>query len=229
MSQASEVFDKVKDFMGGTVFRTINEINLLMPDSILFGSLLMYFLTQNVAFGIFGIFVFETVLSHKIISWIASQSLGPSRPTDMNCRAGFKTSQFSVERMISHDNYPSYSVFSIGSIATYLALATKEFTPTLNAMGTEWASRTMMAYIFIGLVVACFIIIRAFTCESIGEIVIALSLALLVGSIFFYINKSVFGIEGMNFLGLPYMVSKESQGSPIYVCAADVEDDKKTA
>jgi hypothetical protein len=29
----------------------------------------------------------------------------------------------------------------------------------------------------------------------------------------------------MNFLGLPYMVSKESTGSPIYVCAADTNSD----
>ena len=45
---------------------------------------------------------------------------------------------------------------------------------------------------------------------------------------FYYVNKSVFGEESMNFLGLPYMVSKESQASPIYVCAAE-KDDPTTA
>lgn len=224
MSEQPTVWTKFKDFMGGTVIKTIAEINLLMPDSILFGSLLMYFLTQNMAFGIFSIFVFETVLSHKIISWVASQAVGPSRPSDLKCRAGYKTPQFSVERMFSHDNYPSYSVFSVTSIATYLALATKDFSATLSAMGPEWASRTVMAYTFIGIVLGVFILFRFMNCESVGEIAIAAVLAVMVGAIFFYVNKSVFGQEGMNFLGLPYLVSKESQGSPIYVCAADSQE-----
>ena len=46
-------------------------------------------------------------------------------------------------------------------------------------------------------------------------------MAVIVGVIFFYINKAIFGVEAMNFLGLPYLVSKESEGSPIYVCAKD--------
>ena len=49
----------------------------------------------------------------------------------------------------------------------------------------------------------------------------AVFFAVIAGSIFFSLNKKVFGIESINFLGLPYMVSKESEGHPIYVCAAD--------
>ena len=119
------LWSKFKDFMGGTVIKTITEIHMLMPDSILFGSLLMYFLTQNMAFGIFTIFIFETVLSHKLISWVASQSVGVSRSVDLQCRSGYKTPQFSPQRMFSHEPYPSYGIFAITSIATYLGLATK--------------------------------------------------------------------------------------------------------
>jgi hypothetical protein len=61
------VWSKFKDFMGGTVINTITEIHMLIPDSILFGSILMYFLTQNMSFGIFAIFIFETVISHRLI------------------------------------------------------------------------------------------------------------------------------------------------------------------
>lgn len=215
------LWSKFKEFMGGTVIKTITEIHMLMPDSILFGSLLMYFLTQNMAFGIFGIFIFETVLSHKLISWVSSQSVGSSRSADIQCRVGYKTPQFSVDRMFSHDSYPSYGVFAITSIATYLGLATKEFSNTLNAMGDEWSSRSVVAYTFIGLVLATFIITRLWNCDTMGEVLMAFSLALVSGTIFFYLNKSIFGEESMNFLGLPYLVSKESQGSPIYVCSAE--------
>jgi hypothetical protein len=218
------LWNKFKDFMGGTVVKTITEIHMLMPDSILFGSLLMYFLTQNKAFGIFGIFIFETVLSHKMISWVSSQAVGPSRPADVQCRPGYKTPQFKAERMFSHDTYPSYGVYSVTAIATYLGLATKEFSNTLNAMGPEWSSRSKMAYTFIALVLFAFIAARAWSCDSIGEIAVAFIMALVAGTIFFYVNKTIFGEEAMNFLGLPYMVSKESQGSPIYVCAAEKQE-----
>ncbi len=215
------LWTKFKDFMGGTVIKTITEIHLLMPDSILFGSLLMYFLTQNMAFGIFGIFIFETVLSHKLISWVSSQAVGSSRSADLQCRVGYKTPQLNPERMFSHDSYPSYGVYAITSIATYLGLATREFSNTLDAMGSEWSSRSTVAYTFIGLVLATFIAARIWNCDSMGEVLMAFTMALVAGGIFFYINKAIFGEEAMNFLGLPYLVSKESQGSPIYVCSAD--------
>lgn len=221
MSAENTLWDKLKSFMSGTVIKTITEIHMLMPDSILFGSLLLYFLTQNIAFGVFGIFIFETVLSHRLISWTSSQTVGQSRPVDIQCRPGFKTPQFSVQRMFGHESYPSYGAFSITAIGTYLALATKEFSNTMNAMGPEWAWRATAAYSFIGLVVAAFLIARFANCDSIGELMIASVFAIISGFVFFHLNKTIFGEESMNFLGLPYMVSKDSQGAPIYICAAE--------
>ena len=116
-----------KNFMGGTVIKSITEIHMLMPDSILFGSILMYFLTQNMSFGIFAVFIFETVLSHKMINWISSQAIGPSRSsTEIQCRSGYKIPQFNIDKIFSHDPYPSYGLYSVSAIGTYLALATSE-------------------------------------------------------------------------------------------------------
>jgi hypothetical protein len=220
--QQPDVWTKFKDFMGGTVISTINEIYRLIPDSILFGSILLYFLTQNIAFGIFAVFIFETVISHRFISWMFSQTVNSSRSTiDIKCHTGYRTPRFDVHRMFLHESYPSYGVFSITAIGTYLGLAMSEFSSTLNAMGPEWASRSTVAYALITTVLVAFAIVRWTGCDSLSEIVIAAVLAIIVGVTFFYANKALFGAESMNFLGLPYMVSKESQGSPIYVCAAE--------
>jgi multisubunit Na+/H+ antiporter MnhG subunit len=217
------LWDKFTDFMGGTVLKTITEIHMLMPDSILFGSILMFFLTQNLPFGIFAFFIFETVLSHKLIGWVLSQASGPSRSSDnIHCRAGYKVPRFDVERIFSHDQYPSYAVYSISAIGTYLALATSEFSRTADEMGPEYASMSKVAYTFISLVIAAFIFARWNYCDNnISEILIALFMAVIVGITFFYINKAVFGKESMNFLGLPYLVSKDEDGSPIYVCSKE--------
>jgi hypothetical protein len=77
------------------------------------------------------------------------------------------------------------------------------------------------------LIVCTFILTRIFLSgcdDTLGEIIIATVLAVIVGYIFFYLNKSLFGAESMNFLGLPVLASKgtDSNGNPneIYVCAS---------
>ena len=222
--QEPGLWGKFMSFMGGTVIKSITEIHMLMPDSILFGSILMYFLTQNISFGIFAVFIFETVLSHKLISWVSSQAVGSSRSSDIQCRVGYKTPQFKPERMFSHDPYPSYGVFSITAIATYLGLATKEFSSTLDAMGDDWMLRKKVAYSFAAIVPLIFIYFRWRNCDTIGDIIAAVAMAMIAGAIFFYINKSIFGEEAMNFLGLPYLVNKNEEGAPIYICSADKQD-----
>ena len=219
-AQPTTGMDHFTNFFQSSIIGTITEIHALMPDSILFGSLLMYVLTQNIAFGVFTIFVLETIFSHKLISWIITQTVGPSsRSIDVKCRSGYKTHEYSISRIFSHDPYPSYGVFSLTSIATYLGLATSNFSDTMKQMGPEWEGRSMVCYFFIGLVLMIYITGRLSYCDSFSEVVIAFLLAVGIGGLFFFINKTLMGDEVMNFLGLPYMVSKQSEGKDIYVCS----------
>lgn len=213
----------IRDVMYQNIINTVTEIHALIPDSLLFGSLLFYFLTQNLSFGIFAVFIVEAVISHRIIGGVMSQTTGPSRPAEMGCRAGFKTPRVTgMDRGFDHPSYPSYSVFSITSIATYLMLAMREFSSTLDAMGSpDWSSRSLVAYICTALLVLAFVVARLWTCDTSGEVFIAMVCAILVGGIFFGVNKALFGKESMNFLGLPYMVDKAAKGDAIYVCAPE--------
>jgi hypothetical protein len=203
-----------------TLYASVVEIQSLIPDSVLFGSLLLYFLTHHLAFGIFAVFLMEVVGSHRLVAWLFSQATGPTRSSGpIQCRAGFKTPQYQYPRIFSHDAYPSYSIFSVTAIATYLGLSTSTFSSTMNQMGKEWATRSTVAYSFIALFLLAFGLARLFTCESASEILIAMVIAILTGFIFFVVNKAIFGIESVNFLGLPYLVRKDEEGHPIYVCS----------
>lgn len=225
-SQGITLWDKLMSFMSGSVLVALDEIQRLMPDSILFGTLVMYILTSNVSFGIFGVFIFEMLTSHKLISWTFSQTTGDVRAKVTNeCRSGFRTPRFDISRMFTGNYYPSEGVFSIASIGTYLGLAMGGFRETLKTMGAEWCSRFSVAIGFIITFTALFIITRFWrNCETFGEISVATVLGILVGLVFYFVNKSVFGQESMNFLGLPYLVQKDQQGSPIYVCTATKGD-----
>lgn len=208
------------------LFGPVAEIYSLMPDSLLYGSLFLYIITQNLPFGVFSLFIFEMSLIHRFISWMFSESVGPSRPvTNMRCRAGFKIPQYSFQRMFSHEQYPSFSIFSISSIATYMGLSLHEFTETLVEMGPNWSKRMIVGYTLMGCMLFVFLSMRAWHCgEQLGEILVSVFLALIVGFLLFHLHKTLFGIESVNFLGLPYLVRKDEKGKPIYVCAAEELD-----
>ena len=224
MSEQVGTWTVIKNFFNTVLIAPITEIYSLIPDSILFGSIVLYALTQNLSYGIFSIFIMEVIVSHKLLSWVMTQlfeaKLRPS--TNIKCRAGFKTAELDVRRIFRHDQSPSYAIFSMTSIATYLGLSTFEFSDTFEAMGSEWKGRSMTAYIFIAAVLLTFIIARAVGCsEDKSEMAIAFIFALVTGFVFFRLNMMFFDKEAINFLGLPYLSEKAANGAPIYVCAAE--------
>ena len=204
----------------------IGEIYKLMPDSLLFGTLLLYFFTQNLSYGVLAIFIFETVIGHRLVSWIVAQSVGVSRPTGIQnaaekvkCRSGFLSPEYAAGRILNHEPYPSYGLFSISALASYFSLGMHDFTPTLTSMESSWSSRHYVAYGFIAFLLFAVILMRAVSgCEGTGEIVMALAMGVLFGWLGYLLNKTLFGVDAMNFLGLPYMESRNEKGDPIYIC-----------
>jgi hypothetical protein len=204
------------------VVDAVAELHSLLPDSILFGSLFLYFLTHHLAFGVFSLFLVEVIAAHRLTAWLFSQSVGPTKssgPLPLRCRAGFKTIQYQYARIFTHESYPSYSIFSVSAIAAYLGLSTSAFAPTMKEMGADWSMRSTLAYLFIALFLFAFVLTRLFTCEGVTEVLIAVLIGILVGTLSFSIHQAVFGIESVNFLGLPYMIRKDKEGDAIYVCS----------
>lgn len=222
-------WDKIKSFVAGNVLSGTMELIRLIPDSILFGSLFLFALTHNLPFGIFAIFIFELSLSHKLISWVFSQVTGESRPIDpksfSKCYHGYRTPRYDISRMINMNQYPAFGTYSITAIATYIGLAMGSFKQTLNTMGIEWSSRSVVSTIFILLIPALYILLRFLIgCDTIGDMMIAIIFGIMIGLIFYFVNSSLLGQESMNFLGLPMLVNKSDAGSSIYVCASNTDD-----
>ena len=203
----------------GAITSSIAQLHKQMPDSILFGTIFLYLITHNLSFGVFGIFIMEVILSHKLLSWILIQISGPPPTTSEACRVGFRHLRLKIERLNLHNPYPSYGIFSITAMGTYLALATSAFSSTLSQMGKNWEWRAYIAYIFIIITILLLIIVRSVACESLSEIGTAFLLALIIGLLFFTINKALFGMESMNFLGLPFLTNKDDSGDSLYICS----------
>lgn len=207
--------------LGASIAKVTAEIHSMMPDSLLFGSFLLYVLTQHAPFGVFSLFVLELILSHKLVGWVMAQSVGatPDGEQPTACRMGYKIGRMDFRRLFSHSSYPSFGMFSIMGVVTYLSRSMGTFSETLDAMGPVWASRKTVAMIFVVCLVLAVAGGRLYSkCESVGEIFLAAALGVSAGLLFYSLHLSLFGEKGMNFLGLPYLVTKESQGTPIYVC-----------
>ncbi len=226
MSGTPTVFDYVKSFMGTNVLGGTMELIRLIPDSILYGSLFLYILTHNFSFGIFAIFILEMSLSHRLISWVFSQVTGESRSVDpkafSKCYHGYRTPRYEISRMLNLNQYPAFGTYSITAIATYIGLAMGSFKQTLNTMGIEWSSRYAFSMVFILLIPALYILIRYLSgCDTLGEMMVGTVFGIMIALIFYFINSSLCGQESMNFLGLPLLINKSDNGSSIYVCSTE--------
>ena len=201
------------------------QLERLFPDSVLFGSLLLYVITQSVSYGVLAIFFLETSLLHKVISFLCEKAVGHQGPNSskskediLRCRPGFKASRKEWERVFSSDKYPSVSMFYWGSLVAYMSGANYSFVQILQAMGAEWCPRIIFSVTGIIILTVLFAIARM-GCDSFTEIMLAFGLGAVCGLALYFINLNLFGIEAMNFNGLPTLVNKTEMGSSIYVCA----------
>jgi len=212
-----------------TANNSITEIGRLFPDSVLFGSLLLFFMTQNLPYGIFALFMIETSLLHKVVSFLFDKTSGgnPSstnsatkatKNTDAACISGFRGGRIEFERSFTH-TYPSSPMFFLGSIASYLVLVNAAFKETMDEMGQDWSSRFGFGIAMIIIWCAAAIVMRGlYGCDHFSEIGLAFLIGAVLGGGLYIINTKLFGMEGVNFLGLPYLVNKTETGNPLYVC-----------
>ena len=218
------VFEKMRDTLLLPYFNTIIEIQRLFPDSILFGSIILYITTMNSVFGYFAVFLLEVFASHKLLSSFITKITGPLRSESSSgstsaCYPGFRGARKAVERESRFNEYPSISVTSLSAVAVYILSSMIMFSDTLKAMGTEWSTRFGFSVTFIVLICVSTFFYRWFMmCEGFKEIAVGVIFGIAIGVSFFFANTALFGNESVNFLGLPYLVNKTQEGSDMYVC-----------
>jgi hypothetical protein len=206
------------------------ELTALFPDSILFGSLLLYAITQNASFGVLSVFSLEMSVLHKVVSFVYTKTLKQVMPEEekpgkkqnlaeqMRCRPGYKAARLEYERVFAADTPPSLSMFFWGGLVAYMAGSNYSFSAVLDSMQQEWWTRIVVSIVGIALLTFVFIMGRM-ECDSFTEIMIAFFLGIVAGIGCYIVNLNVFGLEGVNFNGLPFLSNKTDTGSPIYVCA----------
>lgn len=222
INTANSLYERMTSLLS-PILASVTELSRLFPDSILFGSIILYAITQNLSYGVFAIFLFESSLAHKLISFMMEQTIGkqpkPNKEDAFKCRTGYRQPRVAFERIFMNDTYPSISIFFMGSILAYLSSAMMAFKETLDTMGPDWKGRYLFAIIMGTLLALAVMISQTLTgCTGYMEAGTAFFAGLLIGACFYAVNNAVFGIESMNFLGLPYLVNKDETNTGIYIC-----------
>jgi len=222
VTAADITYKRVAEFAGG-VGNAVQEIVRLFPDSALFGSIVLYMITQHLPYGVFALFLLESAGLYKAINLITdsigdrpSMKQGTSQQTK-NCRPGFLAPRLEPDRLFMHEGLISMPMFYMTATIAYLLGGTAQFASVLNTMGASWSSRTLVSVIFaILLLVLCYL--RNMGCASHLSLIGAVALGSAAGVFFWFVNSRVFGNESMNFAGLPYLTDKAESSSILYAC-----------
>jgi hypothetical protein len=225
------MWDKWSNVVVNPIMDSARELTGLFPDSVLFTSILFYIITQNISFGVLSVFSLEMSLLHKLVSFVYVKTVGPTEnmatkglkgdaafAADMRCRPGYKAARLEYERIFMSDTPPSLSMFFWGGLLAYLTGSNYSFTQVLISMGQEWWTRLIVSTVGLALLTLVFFLGRG-GCEPFGEILIAFLVGIVAGIVCYIVNLNVFGLEAMNFNGLPLLTNKTQTGSPVYVCA----------
>jgi hypothetical protein len=200
------------------------ELTHLFPDSILFGSFLLYVITQNLSYGVFSLFLFETSVLHRLAGFVIQQTVGDMNESGKACgTSGFGAPRLAMDRVRSIRPQQGLSPFAffMGAILTYLCAAIGQFKESLDVMGPDWSGRFYFVVIMAPLITLTMLILYAVTgCFTWQGGLLAVGAGCLAGGALYILNNALFGAEGMNFLGLPYLVNKSDVGDPIYICSA---------
>jgi len=206
----------------GPIAAGATEITRLIPDSILFGSFLLYVITQNLSYGVFSLFLFETSLLHQLTGFIVQQTVGPVETGKAACVSGFRNPRLALDRMRNQrpQNISPFA-FYIGAILVYVCAAAAQFKETLDVMGPDWSGRFYFVVVMAPIIAAAMLFLYYWSgCYTLAGGGLAIGAGLVAGGVLYFLNQTLFGPEGMNFLGLPFLVSKIGAGGPIYICSA---------
>jgi hypothetical protein len=113
---------------------------------------------------------------------------------------------------------PSYSVYVISFACSYLATSLYMLKDELDVLDL---SNMKQYYISIGSLFTLAFLYLMFRltseCESAGSAISGFVFGAVIGAIIVNINVQIYGKELINFLGIPLLRNKTSDGSPLYI------------
>lgn len=220
--------DVASKYLNATLLPLVNETLRVLPDSILFGSLLMTLMTQSFSMAMFALAMFETAIIggglRKLLSYIdLFHTLPPAGSGIAACYpavfAPTLETIMTFGKSAVESSFPSLPVFYVSSASAYVVGSMWAQQKELQALGPGYASRfyvSIFASVFLLFAMATYRI--AFGCDTAGIVLVSLLLGFVFGGLIFYQNMYLFGRDATNLTGIPLLKDRTRDGKPLYVC-----------
>ena len=205
----------------------IGEIIRILPDGLLWGVGLLSIITSSFSFGIFFVTLIESVGIYygfrSFNSWLGIIPDSVSSTASLRaCRSGFSSltlhtlSLFGTDKQLA---FPSAPVYIVSVATSYILSMLITFKKELETLGTAFASRLYLSAIILSSTLFLLMSYRVFnSCDTFVVIIASLLFGLITGAALLQQNKLLFGVGGINMLGIPLLYNSTVSGNPLYVC-----------
>jgi hypothetical protein len=198
-----------------------------LPDSLTIGSLLLAVIFQSLPLLMIFTTLLELTIGRIAIGTLASYlspSFSLSTSVSKKCLPGvsYSTMESITSTMANKLNiiFPAEGMFVLGGLSSYIMSNILQFREELIALGPEWEARIYIIGTLIGIGMLSYIIYQVGNgCDTLGSLLISTFMAILTGVLISFQNKTFFGKESINILGLPFLDERVQTGAPLYVCS----------
>lgn len=225
---ASYAYLAERDINKNIVTPVFGTLIAYLPDSIILGTGLYALLTLSFPLMFLFLFELEAIFAQNLLGG-AARSAFPTLtapPTDPQCKPGYYN-QMSRDRVTllklfgdGSSSFPSRPLFLISGVFGYLMSSLVAFQDTIRNLDDDAQMRlTLAAAGGITTLVLLYVYYMRAGCETFLNGMTSVLIGLALGAFGMILHKMFFGMEAINFLGLPTLVSKTETGAPLYVCS----------
>ena len=206
----------------------LREVIRLIPDGLFVGTGLFSLMSQNYPVAMLFLTIFETLLIsvglQNLFGYISLPDVLPNaEAVGSKCVSGFQSPTLQTMsiffKMPVTSAYPSPPIFVFTTACMYVLSCMQQFIPEMEGLGPGFSSRFYLGIILSSIVLAIVSIYRFITkCDTMGVILVSILSGFVLGLTLCYQNKTLFGKEAINLMGIPVFINTTVDGKPIYIC-----------
>lgn len=231
-SQTAKLSLSPSSLFQDTVKPVLLESIRLFPDGLVLIGAFYALVTLSFPHAIFAVSMLESVGVYHILRTFSAllNIIKDPVPTPESksayCRSGFSVEDLTTLSLFSSSSqypFPSAAVYILAAAASYCFSTLQTQAKELEALGPSYASRYYTSAGILSALLLIFMIYRiAYDCESPLIIFSSILFGLVVGGLLVLQNRTVFGKDSLNLIGIPLLRYKTADGKPIQLCTAIV-------
>lgn len=227
-AKSVDYIKKLADFLDAYPGAPLREVIRLIPDGLFVGTGLFALMSQNYPIAMLFLTLFETLLItvglQNLFGYISLPDVLPNAAAvGRQCVSGFQSPTLQTMSIFFQlpvkSAFPSPPVFVFATACVYVLSCMQSFINEMEELGPGFSTRYYLGIFLTIITLSIVTLFRFLTrCDSWGVLATSLLAGLMLGLALCWQNKTLFGKEAINLLGVPYFTNTTADGKPLYIC-----------